>query len=179
MKSMLKESEMSVKNILPDIFPETLPWILEKPEVILKLNELPKIKNLSQHLYRKKSSYSIDYPEHLHVFTDGSKDHSTTACAAVRNEIIHKKALLMESSIFTAEICAIDLALNLISKSKGEKFQIFSDSLSVLTSLIHKRFENPLIIKLLSRLDLMSGHKEIVMCWILSRFEERGNERVD
>ena len=36
----------------------------------------------------------------------------------------------MESSIFTAEARAIDLAFNIISKSK-HKFIIFSDSLSV------------------------------------------------
>ena len=37
----------------------------------------------------------------------------------------------MESSIFTAEACAIDLALDIISKEKHKKFIIFSDSLSV------------------------------------------------
>ena len=41
---MLQESEISVKNIHQDIFPKTPPWIPEKPEVILKLNELPKQK---------------------------------------------------------------------------------------------------------------------------------------
>ena len=41
MKSMLQESEIPVKNIHQDIFPETPPWILEKPEVILKLNGFP------------------------------------------------------------------------------------------------------------------------------------------
>ena len=59
----------------------------------------------------------------------------------------------MESSIFTVEARAIDLALNIILKSKHKKFIIFSDSLSVLLSLRNKRFHNPLIIKLLSRLD--------------------------
>ena len=44
MKSMLQQSKISVKNIHQDIFPKTPPWILEKPEVILKLNELPKTK---------------------------------------------------------------------------------------------------------------------------------------
>ena len=39
--------------------------------------------------------------------------------------------------------------------------------------------ENPLITKLLSRLDLMSRHKEIVMCWIPSHIGVRGNERAD
>ena len=65
----------------------------------------------------------------------------------------------MKSSIFTAEVCAIDLALNIISRNKHNKFIIFSDSLSVLTSLKNK-LENPLIVKLLSRLDSMSSHKK-------------------
>ena len=52
----------------------------------------------------------------------------------------------MESSIFTAEACAIDLSLNIISKEKHKKFIIFSDSLSVLLSLNNKKLEHPLII---------------------------------
>ena len=54
-------------------------------------------------------------------------------------KIIHKKALPMESSIFTAETCAVDLTLNIISKEKHEKFIIFSDSLPVLLSLNNKK----------------------------------------
>ena len=84
----------------------------------------------------------------------------------------------MESSIFTAEASAIDLALNIISKSKHKKF-IFSDSLSVLLSLRNKRFQNPLIIELLSRLDSMSNRKEIIICWTPSHIGVRGNERAD
>ena len=59
---------------------------------------------------------------------------------------IHKKALPMKSSIFTAEVCAIVLSLNIISRDKYHKFIIFSDSLSVLTSLKNKKVENPLIV---------------------------------
>ena len=69
----------------------------------------------------------------------------------------------MKSSIFTAEVCAIDLALNIISRDNHNKFIIFSDSLSVLTSLKNIKLENPLIVKLLNRLDLMSSHKKIVL----------------
>ena len=81
----------------------------------------------------------------------------------------------MESSIFTAEVCTIDLALNIISRDKHNKFIIFSDSL---TSLENKKLENPLIIKLLSRLDSMSCHKIIILCWIYNP-RRRGNERAD
>ena len=84
----------------------------------------------------------------------------------------------MKSSILTAEVCAIDLALN-ISRDKHNKFIIFSYSLSVLTSLRNKKLENPLIVKLLSRLNSMSSHKERIMCWIPSHIGVSGNERAD
>lgn len=101
------------------------------------------------------------------------------ACAAVSNEKTLKKALPTESSIFTAEICAIDLALSIIEKDEHRKFLIFSDSLSVLTSLNNKKLENPLIIKLTNRIDSLSEHKEIFICWIPSHIGIRGNERAD
>ena len=80
------------------------------------------------------------------------------------NKIIHKKTLPMGSSIFTAEVCAIDLALNIISRDKHKKFIIFSDSLSVLTSLENKKLENLLTVKLLSRLDSISSLKNVILC---------------
>ena len=68
----------------------------------------------------------------------------------------------MKSSILTAEVCANGFALNIISKNK-HKLIIFSDSFSVLTSLRNKKLKNPLIVKLLRRLDSMPSHKEIIV----------------
>ena len=85
----------------------------------------------------------------------------------------------MESSIFTAEASAIDLALDIISIEKHKIFSIFSDSLSVLLSLNNKKKHvHPLIIKLLWRLHSTSN-KEIVLCWIQSQIGVRGNHRAD
>ena len=42
------------------------------------------------------------------------------ACTAVLNKTAIKKSLPIESSIFTAEASAIDLALDIILKSKQE-----------------------------------------------------------
>ena len=60
---------------------------------------------------------------------DGSKDNNKTARAAVLDKLIFKKALPMKSSFFNAEARAINLVLNIISKSEHKKFIIFSDSL--------------------------------------------------
>ena len=177
MKSMLQESEISDKIYIKISFLDHR--LLEKPEVIFYLNELPPQKNHPGTYIEKFHHILSDYPENIHVFTDGSKDHSRTACAAVLNKIIHKKALPMESSIFSAEVCNIDLTLNIISRGKHNTFIILSDSLSVLTSLEYKKLENPLIVKLLSRLESMSWHEKIFLCWIRSHIGVSGNERAD
>ena len=155
------------------------PGSLKKLEVILELNELLKTKTHPSSNQEKFHKILQHHPNHLYVFMDGSKDNSEIVCAAVLNKIILKKALPMESSIFTAEACAIDLVLNIILKSKHKKFIIFSDSLSVFLSLSNKKLENHLIIKLLSRLDSISDCKEILICWIPSHIGMRGNERAD
>ena len=92
---------------------------------------------------------------------------------------IIKKALLMESTIFTAEVHAIDIALNIISEGKHKKFIIFLDLFSFLLSLSNKKLNNPLIITLLSRLDSVSKCKEILICWIPSSIGVKGNVKAD
>ena len=128
-------------------------WIIKNLKVILELNELSKTKTHPSTYQEKFHNILQHHSDHIYVFKDGSKDNNKTACAAVLSKTVFKKALPMKSSIFTAEARAIDLALNIITKSKHKKFIIFSDSLSVLLSLRNKKFQNLLIIKLLSRLD--------------------------
>ena len=55
--------------------------------------------------------------------------------AVINNRIIKKG--LKETSIFSAEVYAIDLALNLISENKSKNFVIFSISQSI-------KIDNPL-----------------------------------
>ena len=64
-------------------------------------------------------------------------------------------------------------------KITTKEYIIFLDSLSVLLSLRNKKLENPLIIKLMNRLDLMSNSKGIMICWIPSHIGVRGNEKAD
>ena len=94
------------------------PWIIKKPKVILELNEITKT-HPSTYQERFHNILQL-HPNCLYDFMDGSKDNNKTVCTAVLNKTI-KKALPMESSIFTAEACAIDHALNIISKSKHKK----------------------------------------------------------
>ena len=113
MKSTLQESKIPLNDILESTFPQTLPWIIKTLKVILELNEHSKTKTHPSTYQEKFHNILQHHPDHLYVFTDGSKDNNKTACTAVLNKTVLKKALPMESSIFTAEARAIDLALNI------------------------------------------------------------------
>ena len=61
MKSTLQEPKISLTNTHESILPQTPPWTIKKPKVILELNELPQNKNPSKHL----SGEIPQYPQTL------------------------------------------------------------------------------------------------------------------
>ena len=117
MKPILQESTISVTNVHKSILPQVPPWIIKKPQVIHQRNKLPKTKIHPNTYLEKFHTILLHNPDHQYIFTDGSNDSNKTVCAAVLNKTIHKKAFPMKSSVFTAEVCAIDLALNIISRT--------------------------------------------------------------
>ena len=86
-------------------------------------------------IYDSRISWS-NIPIALTFFTDGSKVNDKTASVAVLNKRIVNRALPEKNSIFSAEVYAIDLALNLISENKSKNVTI-SDS--VLLSIRKKK----------------------------------------
>ena len=73
-------------------------------------------------------------------FTDGSKTEEGVAAAAVSTKRIKKTFTCRppdDSSICTAELRAILLALKHVYYSKGKSFLILSDSLSSLQSILN------------------------------------------
>ena len=80
------------------------------------------------------------------------------------------------SSIFTAEAKAIDLALDFISTcDANNKFIIFSDS----KAMNHTSSKNPQIQKLLEKCHELLAYKEIALYWIPSLIGIQGNEMID
>ena len=80
---------------------------------------------------------------------------------------------------FSAEIKAIDLALDHIEQSRNTDFIIFSDSLSVLQSLHSRHIENPLLLDVLLKHNDLADLNYIVFCWLPSHVGIKGNEKAD
>jgi hypothetical protein len=67
---------------------------------------------------------SEDYEAYDKIFTDGSRQGSYVAAAAVRYDKVLMKRLPNHTSMFSAEAIAIILALGIISQSTEQDFLI-------------------------------------------------------
>ena len=119
------------------------------------------------------------YYTHEEIYTDGSKDGSKVASAAVLDGELYQFRLPNNSSIFSAELKAIDLALNHIEQDAYWRYIIYTDSLSVMQALEGEKTDNPLIVSLLEKLSRLCERADIVFCWLPSHIGIRGNEEAD
>ena len=118
------------------------------------------------------------YKHHVMIYTDGSKGNNKTGCAYVVNGHAYRVRLTKYTSIFSAELYAVLLAIKHISRSRKTKFVIFCDSLSVLESIKSNKNKNSLNIKINQLLNSITN-KTIVFEWIPSHVDIQGNELAD
>lgn len=85
---------------------------------------------------KKIQTITDSYPNHLLIYTDGSKDGIKVGCTTIHNKTKLMKQLLNHSSIISAEV-----ALDVISASKHKKILIYSNSMSVLTALKNNKIK--------------------------------------
>jgi ribonuclease HI len=120
------------------------------------------------------------YPDHTHIFTDGSVIQGSTGCSFVfdsRRFIFHLHPLC---SIYTAEIYALNRALLHLRHLSPGRLLLCTDSLSSLHALSSRVSDNSLVVQSLCIASelLQHGHT-IVFCWIPGHTGIDGNEAAD
>ena len=84
------------------------------------------------------------------------------------------------TSIFSAELHAILLALDVVRRSKEKHFLLLSDSYSSLIALGGSHFEKDTIYKYLKTYSSLTiSGKTVILCWIPGHVGIPGNERAD
>ena len=146
---------------------------MKPPEILFELHSGKKSESNPHILKDDFRKMQSRYKNYQQINTDGSKEDSKVGCAVISDNHSNMQRIPDDSSIFTVEAKAIDLALDFISTcDANNKFIIFSDSLSVLKALNHTSSKNPQNQKLLEKCH------EIALCWIPSHIGIQGNEKV-
>ena len=178
MEIIIGEAEVDLTEILKTIIPDIPLWTIRTPNIILTLREFHTKKAHPLIFQEELEKVKEKYPKRLQIFTDGSKVDKITGCATIHKEIFFLN-LPNDTSVFSAEACAINMALDFISESRNNQFIIFSDSLSVLESLKNWKFDHPLIIRIICKLKNLSNDNYIQICWVPSQTGTSGNDQAD
>ena len=174
----LNSAGIKLRNIQSNSILDIPPRTIKQPEVLFTLTTDKKETTDSSIFRAKFQELSSQYPDFRHIYTDGSKDGPNVASACVSQTHTRKCLLPDNASIFTAEIQAINMALDYIKDANLSKVLIFSDSLSVLQSINNCNLDNPLVQDILLRYHNMSS-KHIILCWLPSHTGIKGNEKAD
>ena len=121
----LNSAGIKVRNIQSNSTINIPPWTIKQPEVLFTLTT-DKKETTDSYIFRTKfQELSSQYPDFQHIYTDGSKDGSNVASACVSRTHTRKYRLPDNASIFTAEIQAINMALDYINDDNLSKVLIF------------------------------------------------------
>ena len=177
---LLESANIKPQNIEKHFTPNIPAWCIKTPEILFDLHSGKKSESNPHILKDDFRKMQSRYKNYQQIYTDGSKKDSKVGCAVSSDNHSNMQRIPDDSSIFTAEAKAVDLALDFISTcDANNKFIIFSDSLSVLKAMNHTSSKNPQIQKILEKCHELLANKEIVLCWIPSHIGIQGNEMVD
>ena len=185
----LAQAKINIDSIQSYTLPTQEPWALTPPPPPQKKKKKKKI-ILDLHKNKKfevdSSFFKSDFLEirskfkhHLSIYTGGSKQDVKVSCAVIFPNFLDSIRLPDNSSIFTAEAKAIDIAFYHIRNQEEKQLIVFSDSLFVLKLLKNLNHSNPLIQQILPKYFYLSTSKEIIFCWLPSHINIRGKEIAD
>ena len=155
-------------------------WSLRGPKINVELSEFQKnhAPNAAYITGHRKIN-DEQYRNHIAVYTDNSMGDAGVGAAAICRTVVRAASLPIEASIFSAEMHAINIALDNVSIKAESSSAIFCDSLSVVKSL-HVHCYHPIIRRLIHRIhDLRITGETISICWIPSHVGIQGNDSAD
>ena len=180
----LAELQLPTQPVLPYSTPSIYSWCLLRPKLDTEFVG-PTTKNIKRFDPIFREYVDLQYPNYKHIYTDGSKDNSGVGSAAVlghRSESATPPAI---ASIYSAELIALKLATNLITRNllenpNSKKFLICTDSLSAVQALGEIQPRNQLCYKAQILIhNLLTANIVIAIIWIPGHSGIPGNEVAD
>ena len=160
--------------------PSVPPWLLRRPRFNFSMYDFEKNSTSPEVLQSRFAETRANFGKHVEFYTDGSKTGESAACAVIWENQVKNMRLPDKSSVYTAELAAIRMSLEVIQRSTDRRFVIYSDSLSSLQA-IHSFDINSVTVFNILKLytQLTDAGKQITLCWIPSHVGIKGNEMAD
>ena len=157
---LLESANIKPQNVEKHFTPNIPAWCVKQPDTLFDLHSGKKSESNPHVLKDDFRRLQSRYKNYQQVYTDGSKEDSKVGCAVISDDHSNRQRIPDDSSIFTAEAKAVDLALDfIITCDTNNRFIIFSDSLSVLKAMKHTSSSNPQIQKLLEKISRAFSEK--------------------
>ena len=185
-KSVQPEFEKLSRDLEPIKIQKLPPWDVQEIPVNTNLQKEIKKKENSEHHIRRTTNEHLNRQstESIKLFTDGSKigDRVGAAFYVENHDVWRAIRIPNGNTIYTAELIAIQQALNYIDTDISSRYIIFSDSLGVVRSIEtgESRSRINLIDEIRTKIiELMKEGKEIEVHWLPSHVGVHGNEEAD
>ena len=154
----LEDMEVELDTISVVRSPECPPWLLQQPNILFNLSDLRKGDTCPLVFQSMLLELFCRFPRHRKVYTDGPKEDKRTDMSFVCDDHEFSCRINDEASICTAELLAIEAAIEYIWDTSDEEFMIITDSLSSLQALTSQKLNNPIVSNILHMCHYLSGH---------------------
>jgi hypothetical protein len=123
-KNFHQDMDIDLDSVAPYRLPLNPTCTVQSPTVNFKLHTWKKATTESDKFKLQFYDLLNSYPDYTCIYTDGSKDGGRVSFAAVSGQSVINYHLPNNSSVFSAELQAILLALDFIESSDHDKFLI-------------------------------------------------------
>ncbi|XP_023235538.1 uncharacterized protein LOC111634934 [Centruroides sculpturatus] len=181
MENVSSTIDLNISNVSQAEIDSTPPWSTPVINVDFSLKQFPK-ESTPDYVYKQHFAEIQHNDRYLiPIYTDGSKSDDYVGSAFVCQDEIVAEQISSNSSIFTAELHAIHLALNYVIRKGHCRCVIYTDSVSALQALIScEPSSHSIVIKIRKLFShLLARNFSIKFCWVPGHVGIRGNEEAD
>ena len=155
------------------------PWQSPKFKVVTKWLPFAKATVPEEEARQRFREILNNHIDCFHLYTDGSKKDECVGAGVWSNECNLRFRLPNHTSIFIAELFAIDKAIDFAMSTTHDKIVIFSDSNSSLHAIKSLNTRTNEIQGNIIRKLVYSGPKSITLIWVPSHVGIHGNDMAD